>query len=159
MDGERQSPSREEQRTWLPPALASKLASMRLRMAMRHQVHSSNALRAAGFQYIGNSDTARCDDCSLEVSGWTSTMIPFDIHAERKPDCSFVCSMRPAQFASTPNPSISFTRGTRTTTRAENSSKHFKSEATGSESVNNSVIGTSSLQQIRRILLLHPVRK
>ncbi|CAF1443786.1 unnamed protein product [Rotaria sordida] len=46
----------------------------------------------AGFRYTGDGDTVRCDICKLEVSGWTQDMEPKIVHAERSPNCSFVCS-------------------------------------------------------------------
>src|SRR4051812_23924402 len=55
-----------------------------------HGVYSATRLRTAGFIYTGNGDTARCEACSLEVSGWTREMDPYDIHRERNPNCSFV---------------------------------------------------------------------
>ncbi|CAF3714767.1 unnamed protein product [Rotaria sp. Silwood1] len=46
----------------------------------------------AGFTYTGDGDTFRCDKCQLEVSGWTQDMVPKVLHAERNPNCPFVCS-------------------------------------------------------------------
>ena len=57
-----------------------------------HGVHSSTAMTIAGFRYTGDSDTARCETCHLEVANWTAEMEPFFIHAERNPDCAFVRS-------------------------------------------------------------------
>lgn len=57
-------------------------------------IHSVNRLRTAGFEYTGNGDTAQCKICGLEVSEWTQQMIPFKIHCERSPNCSFVCSIQ-----------------------------------------------------------------
>ncbi|CAF2535827.1 unnamed protein product [Rotaria sp. Silwood2] len=47
---------------------------------------------AAGFSYTGDGDTVRCDKCQLEVSEWTQDMEPKLVHAERSPNCPFVCS-------------------------------------------------------------------
>ncbi|CAF4811879.1 unnamed protein product, partial [Rotaria sp. Silwood2] len=46
----------------------------------------------AGFSYTGAGDTVRCEACQLEVSGWTQDMVPKIVHAERNPNCPFVCS-------------------------------------------------------------------
>ncbi|UJR14270.1 hypothetical protein I4U23_001261 [Adineta vaga] len=55
-------------------------------------VFSCMAMGRAGFRYTGEVNTTICDDCQLEVSQWTQTMIPFDVHAERNPQCPFVLS-------------------------------------------------------------------
>ena len=60
-----------------------------------HGVHSYTAMNTAGFRYIGQGDTVRCDTCQLEVSGWTQTMVPFSVHADRSPQCQFICSRLP----------------------------------------------------------------
>jgi hypothetical protein len=57
-------------------------------------VHSVNRLRTSGFVYTGDNDTARCDICKLEVSGWTQDMDPYIVHRERSPNCSFVRSVQ-----------------------------------------------------------------
>ncbi|CAF2836964.1 unnamed protein product [Rotaria sp. Silwood2] len=46
----------------------------------------------AGFIYTGADDTVRCEKCQLEVSGWTQDMVPKVVHAERNPNCPFLCS-------------------------------------------------------------------
>ncbi|CAF4700429.1 unnamed protein product, partial [Rotaria sp. Silwood2] len=46
----------------------------------------------AGFSYTGAGDTVRCEKCQLEVSGWTQDMVPKVVHADRNPNCPFVCS-------------------------------------------------------------------
>ena len=56
-------------------------------------VHSVSRLRTAGFIYTKNGDTTRCKSCGLEVSGWIRDMVPFDVHRERSPSCSFVRSV------------------------------------------------------------------
>jgi hypothetical protein len=60
--------------------------------SQRYGIHSSTAIISAGLRYTGDRDTARCDICNLEVSEWTQDMLPFDTHAQRSPDCSFVRS-------------------------------------------------------------------
>ncbi|CAF3962783.1 unnamed protein product [Adineta steineri] len=56
-------------------------------------VHPVSRMKAAGFQYTGDNDTARCNICGIEVSEWTREMNPFFIHLERSPNCSFVRSV------------------------------------------------------------------
>ena len=131
------------------------LAKIKKNILEKHGVHSPTYLRASGFQYTGNGDTTRCDDCGLEVAGWTSTMIPFTIHAERKPDCSFVCSVKKScKSTYTLTPSISVTRLTTTTSELENPAKHQKTDVTGVDSMGNSLFDTS-VQQVRRRTFSH----
>ena len=71
----------------------------RERMKHLHQrlksngVFSSIAMHSWGFRYIGIGDMARCDACNLEISDWTRAMSPYDVHAERSPNCPFIRSM------------------------------------------------------------------
>ncbi|CAF4450266.1 unnamed protein product, partial [Adineta steineri] len=44
-----------------------------LPLTMKPGIYTHNNLNAAGFQYTGNGDTARCKDCGLEVSNWKAT--------------------------------------------------------------------------------------
>ncbi|CAF5021172.1 unnamed protein product, partial [Rotaria socialis] len=82
--------------------------SSRLLAAIRNQiqsirtrgVHTVSYMSACGFQYTGDGDTVRCNNCGLEVSSWTSDMNPFTIHSQHRPDCSFVRSIR---TSSSPN--------------------------------------------------------
>ncbi|CAF4131340.1 unnamed protein product, partial [Adineta steineri] len=60
-------------------------------------IHSTKVMATAGFTYTGVGDTVRCNICSLEISRWTATMIPSDIHAERSPQCEFVRSQLPSR--------------------------------------------------------------
>lgn len=59
-------------------------------------------MKSSGFYYIDDGDTARCDDCGLEISEWTHEKKPFAIHAERSPNCPFVRSMLPDRKVFTP---------------------------------------------------------
>ncbi|CAF4977441.1 unnamed protein product [Rotaria sp. Silwood1] len=52
-------------------------------------------MMGAGFIYTGIGDTARCDICGLEISGWTLEMKPFSVHAQQSPTCPFVRSIIP----------------------------------------------------------------
>jgi hypothetical protein len=60
-------------------------------------VHSTVEMKTAGFYYTGMGDTARCDQCELEISGWREDMKPFAIHAQRSPKCPYVKEMLPAE--------------------------------------------------------------
>jgi hypothetical protein len=71
------------------------------KLARKQGIYSSLLMREAGFQYINNGDTVRCEQCQLEVSGWTKDMIPLVIHKERSPNCDFIRSMCPSNIIST----------------------------------------------------------
>ncbi|CAF4570727.1 unnamed protein product, partial [Rotaria sp. Silwood2] len=62
-------------------------------MLQKQGVYSTIHMESAGFKYIGKQDTVRCDICQLEVSGWTLNMIPFTIHAQHSPKCTFIRSI------------------------------------------------------------------
>ncbi|CAF0739253.1 unnamed protein product [Adineta ricciae] len=49
-------------------------------------------MERAGFKYKGENGAVVCDDCQLEISGWTEEMKPFETHAARSPECPFVLS-------------------------------------------------------------------
>ena len=55
-------------------------------------VHSVSRLRTNGFHYTKDGDTARCESCGLEVSGWIREMDPLEVHRERSPSCPFIRS-------------------------------------------------------------------
>jgi hypothetical protein len=55
-------------------------------------IHSSIAMKTAGFTYIGEDDTVCCGTCNLKVSGWTNDMEPFNVHVQRSSKCPFVRS-------------------------------------------------------------------
>ena len=82
-----------EKSTTFRPTIARCLA-----LFLKESVYSSMVMHGAGFHYTGNADTARCDRCSLEVSGWTLDMKPFTVHAERSPQCPFVLRMLPGNI-------------------------------------------------------------
>ena len=130
--------------------VCSFLVKIKKTILENHGVYSQAHLRASGFRYTGNGDAARCDDCGLEVSGWTTTMIPFTIHAERKPDCPFVSSIKACKAISAPGSSISLPRLTTASSEPENPSKRQKTEVTTAEAIVNSLLETSILQQVRR---------
>ncbi|CAF3521454.1 unnamed protein product [Rotaria sordida] len=124
----------------------------------RPGVHSTNYMSAAGFEYTGNGDTARCKDCGLEVSDWTLNMNPFTIHSIRQPNCSFVCSMMPVSLSNKPASSSSSTPAVRSASASneqENPSKRQKIETTNSESLSNTLFESDLLQQVRRHTFSH----
>jgi len=57
-------------------------------------VHTYTIMKAAGLDYTGQGDTARCQKCGWEQSGWTHEMHPFKLHAEKNPNCSYVLSLK-----------------------------------------------------------------
>ncbi|CAF4296168.1 unnamed protein product, partial [Rotaria sordida] len=96
-------------------------------------------MSAAGFEYTGNGDTARCKDCGLEVSNWTLDMNPFTIHSKQRPDCPFVCTIIPSSLSN----------------EQTNPSERQSIEAMDSGSVSNTLFETSLLQQVRRRTFSH----
>ncbi|CAF1407773.1 unnamed protein product [Rotaria sordida] len=142
------------------PTLASirhriqSLAKLTKRLGVYTVCHMS----AAGFEYTGNGDTARCKDCGLEVSNWRSDMKPFTIHSKQRPDCPFVCTIIPSSLS---NVCASFVPPTTAVEKIsmpneqENPSKRRKIETMDSGSVSNSLLETSLLQQVRRRSFSH----
>ena len=126
------------------------LAKIKETIREKRGIHSQNYLSAAGFHYNGDGDATLCKDCGLIISNWTSEMIPYHIHAERKPECPFVCSMKTSTLTSMPCPSIPLPRGVSASSEPENPSKRQKTEVNSTERVANSLEETSILQQVRR---------
>lgn len=104
-----------------------------LPLTIKSGIYTHNQLRAAGFQYTGNGDAARCNGCGLEVSGWTSDMKPWTIHSTEKPRCPFVRDMRfhlsSSEIALLPRPS--------TTSNVKHTSECGKTEIIDYESSTN----------------------
>ena len=71
-------------------------------LPQKHGIYSTVQMDAAGFYYTGKEDTARCDQCELEISGWTVNMDPFTVHAQRSPKCPYVRSIRPDEIMTVP---------------------------------------------------------
>ncbi|CAF0830585.1 unnamed protein product [Rotaria sordida] len=121
------------------------LASIRHRiqslaqLTKRLGVYTVGHMSAAGFEYTGNGDTARCKDCGLEISNWTLDMNPFTIHSKQRPDCPFVYNIIPSSLSN----------------EQTNPSERQSIEAMDSESVSNSLLETSLLQQVRRRTFSH----
>ena len=102
-----------------------------------HGEHSASRLRSAGFTYTGYSDTARCDTCGLEVSGWTREMDPYQVHRERSLNCSFLRSL-PSKNKLLQN-------------HQENAAKRQKTElGSHSRHPQNKLVETNPFQEIRR---------
>ncbi|CAF4406551.1 unnamed protein product, partial [Rotaria magnacalcarata] len=68
-----------------------------------NSTHTSVQMSSAGFTYAGDGDTMRCNTCKLEVSEWSSDMIPFDVHIQQSPDCSFVQNFMLKSFIKSDN--------------------------------------------------------
>ncbi|CAF4692954.1 unnamed protein product [Rotaria sp. Silwood1] len=122
-------------------------------------IHSVCYMFAAGFEYTGRGDAARCKDCGLEVSNWTLDMHPFTIHSKRQPDCPFVCSIAASSLSNIPasstSPATTTVRNTTTLNEQENPSKRQKIEPMDSESPSNTLLETDLLQQVRRRTFSH----
>ncbi|CAF1268054.1 unnamed protein product [Rotaria sordida] len=140
------------------------LASIRHRiqslakLTKRLGVYTVCHMFAAGFEYTGNGDTTRCKDCGLEVSNWRSDMNPFTIHSKQRPDCPFICTIIPSSLSNVPASSVSSTTTVRNTSISNeqgNPSKRQRIETIDSESVSNSLLETSLLQQVRRRTFSH----
>ena len=118
-------------------------------------VHSRTFMSAAGLDYIGEGDKAKCKECELEVANWTKAMLPFDIHAARSPTCPFILRMR-APLSSSIQSSLNSTvrSAAISTTEPEYPSKKQKTERASSvEPI--SLYETNLLQQVRRRTFSH----
>ncbi|CAF3410412.1 unnamed protein product [Rotaria sp. Silwood1] len=109
---------------------------------------------SAGFYYINNGDTVRCDACGLEVSGWTLDMKPFTIHAQRSPTCDFVRSVLPDQIMSVSS-TMNLLSTTSASTDDEKPSKRQKIEATQQISEPCRLVEIDTLKQIRKRTFSH----
>ena len=139
-------------------------------------VHSGNRMRAAGFEYTGNEDTARCKDCLLEVPNWTLNMDPFTIHSNRSPDCPFVRNIKssvlsttsssssyfktpatPSSSSTAPSASAStaIVRSASISNEQENPSKRQKTEALSESKDLNIVFEIDKIQQVRKRTFSH----
>ncbi|CAF2518601.1 unnamed protein product [Rotaria sp. Silwood2] len=117
-------------------------------------VHSTIAMLSAGFYYIDNKDTVKCDECGLEVSGWTLDMKPFAIHAQRSPTCAFVRSILPDQIIPVPS-TVNLLSTTSGLTDDEKPSKRQKIEATQEMCQPCRLIEVDTLKQIRKRTFSH----
>ncbi|CAF3714783.1 unnamed protein product [Rotaria sp. Silwood1] len=96
----------------------------------------------AGFRYTGDGDTVHCDECQLEVSGWTQDMVPNIVHAELNPNCPFVCSKLLNSFLKSSNQESPTKRQ-----KTESDSHQFKS--------NLKLLEVDKMKQIRRRTFSH----
>jgi hypothetical protein len=107
-----------------------------------HGVHSYNRMKTAGFNYTGQDDTARCEACGLEVTGWIREMDPFLIHLERNPKCSFIRSVQ--------------SKGNLLLNYEENPAKRQKTESSTVEhSQQNKFIELNIVKEVRRRTFSH----
>ena len=109
--------------------------------------YSYNTMRAAGFDYTNNKDTACCRKCGLEVSSLTAETKPFAIHKERMPTCPYVLSIMPA----IKNP----TGQSLTSTDGEPPSKRLKTSPIDPKTQVNTLFEVNSLKEIRKRTFSH----
>jgi hypothetical protein len=116
-------------------------------------VHSSIRLKSAGFQYTGNGDTTRCEQCGLEVSNWTLDMNPWTVHSTQNPHCPFVRRLRADAFSnkfSSLSAPVPIEQNTSTAAEQENPSERRKTEIIDLESPSNTSVEAGLFQQARR---------
>jgi hypothetical protein len=118
-------------------------------------VHSSRYMEAAGFTYTGDGDEAHCEDCGLKVASWTREMIPFSVHAERRPDCIFVRCLMSTVPISALNSNTALARSTSVSSEPENPSKRQKTETIQTESALNTLFETDFIQKARKRTFSH----
>ncbi|CAF1039286.1 unnamed protein product [Rotaria sordida] len=107
-------------------------------------------MSAAGFQYIDDRDTARCEHCGLEVFNWAADMNPFTIHSEESPDCSYVRSMKPSSLLAISESSSSSTTTGQNISISNEQENHPKRRKIDLKSRLNNSFEPDSLQQCRR---------
>lgn len=115
-------------------------------------VHTPNSLKVAGFIYTGNADTTRCVDCGLEVSGWTSDMVPFTIHAQRSPHCRFVNAM---YTPLTRSPTVIPTAVVPASATQETIPVHENATSANSDTSSNNLVESDQLKQTRQRSFSH----
>ncbi|CAF1118142.1 unnamed protein product [Rotaria sordida] len=135
----------------------------------KRSVHSDFVIKAAGFKYIDKGDTARCDDCGLEVSQWTSDMHPYIVHSTQKPDCPFIRSLNllnslthsssSSSFSSPvyscSSPSTAAVKNGSISNEQENPSKRQKIDTSHANFYSNNLFETDKLQQVRKRTFSH----
>ncbi|CAF0990961.1 unnamed protein product [Adineta steineri] len=135
----------------------SNIISVVSTLSKKPGIYTQNNLNAAGFQYTGAGDAARCKDCGLEVSNWTATMHPYTIHSKQRPECPFILSLKQsiipnkASILSTP----ATVRSISIKTESENRSKRQKIEPVNSDISSNTLLETNLLKQVRRRTFSH----
>ena len=117
-------------------------------------IHSVNKMKASGFEYIDNNDTAACDKCGLKVSGWTPDMEPFNIHKHRSPRCPFVLSMLPREKRSASS-THNCCQATSTSDDEEQSFKRRKTDTWVANTRRNILVEVDTLKQVRKRTFSH----
>jgi len=117
-------------------------------------VHSTIAMYSGGFHYTGNRDTARCDDCGLEIAEWTLDMKPYNVHAQRSPQCPFVRSILPDEIIPEPI-TMNLLTTTLTTSDDEKPTKRQKTEVTQENCQPHILVETNMTKQIRKRTFSH----
>lgn len=152
--------------------LSERMASLK-----KYGIHSMNCMGAAGFVYTGKEDTVRCKTCGLEVSNWTSDMVPIIVHSARSPTCPYVLSINspnlltlstsstlkqqipslPPSHPSTSSASAStaLVRSASISSEQENPSKRQKTETILENKNLNLVFEIDKIQQIRKRTFSH----
>lgn len=132
------------------------LKALQTLVKRNYGLHSVNYMAASGFRYTGDGDKAKCEHCAIEISNWTPNMKPFEIHAAKSPNCSYVLQLKEVASNPTALSSNSALRTTTSTNEAENPSKRQKTETTNNvESVSTNLYETTLLGQVRRRTFSH----
>ncbi|CAF1228770.1 unnamed protein product [Rotaria sordida] len=106
-------------------------------------------MSAAGFQYTGDRDTARCKHCGLEAFNWTADMNPFTIHSEQSPHWSYVRSMKPSSLSVVLESSSSSTTTDQNTLISDEQENHPQPRKIDLKSRLTNLFEPDSLQQCR----------
>jgi hypothetical protein len=123
-------------------------------LLQKQGVHSTVKMNAAGFSYTGKENTVHCDDCALEVSGWTLDMDPITVHVQRSPKCEFVRTIRPDKIITV----TSAVNLPSTTSLFNDDEKPFKRQRTEVQQEicqSNILLEVDTLKQIRRRTFSH----
>jgi len=120
----------------------------------KYGIYSVIAMDAAGFQYTKYGDEARCATCGLQISGWTLDMIPFNIHKQRSPMCSFVLSLSPVDKIITDSKS-NLLQTTPASDHREQPFKRLKTDNTVTDLIANILVEVDSLKQVRKRTFSH----
>jgi len=130
----------------------------KMKLVVKQGVFTPVYLFNAGFKYTGDGDTARCNECGLEISNWTLDMNPLTIHSQQKPDCPFIRSTITSSLSYIPSTASSSTTAIRNISisdKQENPTKRQKLETNNSEHSLITLFETDLLQQVRRRTFSH----
>lgn len=64
------------------------------KLGQRCGIYSVIQIEAAGFRNTGSGGAAHCSACNLTLSDWSADVEPFTWHAQQRPDCTFVGSIK-----------------------------------------------------------------